>query len=123
MDAVLRIQSAVDSSPTLRNKKDLIMGFVQRVSVSGEIDDEWQTFVNAQRTAELDAIIEGEGLKPEETKAFIETPSATASYRPPEPPSRRSCLLPRASLRVVATVRRSSACSLVSACSSSVSSG
>ncbi len=72
MDAVLRIQSAVDSSPTLRNKKDLIMGFVQRVSVSGEIDDEWQTFVNAQRTAELDAIIEGEGLKPEETKAFIE---------------------------------------------------
>lgn len=48
------------------------MGFVQRVSVSGEIDDEWRTFVNAQRTAELDAIIEGEGLKPEETKAFIE---------------------------------------------------
>jgi type I restriction enzyme, R subunit len=72
VEAVNNIQRAVDSSLTLRNKKDLIMDFVDRVSASGEIDEEWQAFVDAKRTAELDAIINDEGLKPEATKAFIE---------------------------------------------------
>jgi type I restriction enzyme R subunit len=72
VEAVYNIQRAVDSSLTLRNKKDLIMDFVDRVSASGEIDEEWQAFVEAKRTAELDAIINDEGLKPEATKAFIE---------------------------------------------------
>ena len=72
VEAVSNIQRAVDSSLTLRNKKDLIMDFVDRVSASGEIDDEWQAFVDAKRAAELDAIINDEGLKPEATKAFIE---------------------------------------------------
>ncbi|MHB8657464.1 MAG: type I restriction endonuclease subunit R [Solirubrobacteraceae bacterium] len=65
------IQRAVDSSLTLRNKKDLIMDFVDRVSASGEIDEEWRTYVDAKRVAELDDIIAEEGLKPDETKAFI----------------------------------------------------
>jgi type I restriction enzyme R subunit len=72
LEAVNNIQRAVDSSLTLRNKKDLIMDFVDRVSANGEIDEEWQAFVDAKRTAELDAIINDEGLKPEATKAFIE---------------------------------------------------
>lgn len=72
VDAALKIQRAVDSSLTLRNKKDLIMDFVDRVSASGEIDEEWRTFVEAKRVAELDEIIVEEGLKPDETKSFIE---------------------------------------------------
>ncbi|MEU2401030.1 type I restriction endonuclease subunit R [Streptomyces sp. NRRL S-1314] len=72
MDALMDIQRSVDSSPTLRNKKDLIMDFVDRVSASGEIDEEWRAYVDAQRTAELDAIISGERLKPEQTKSFID---------------------------------------------------
>lgn len=72
VEAVTQIQRAVDSSLTLRNKKDLIMDFVDRVSASGEIDEEWQTFVDAKRTAELDAIISDEALKPEETRVFVE---------------------------------------------------
>jgi type I restriction enzyme R subunit len=72
VEAVSNIQRAVDSSLTLRNKKDLIMDFVDRVSATGEIDEEWQAFVDAKRSAELDAIINDEGLKPEATKAFIE---------------------------------------------------
>ncbi|GAA1559698.1 hypothetical protein GCM10009789_11320 [Kribbella sancticallisti] len=70
--AATKIQRAVDSSLTLRNKKDLIMDFVDRVSASGEIDEEWRAYVDAKRTAELDAIITDESLKQEETKAFIE---------------------------------------------------
>jgi type I restriction enzyme R subunit len=65
------IQRSIDSSPSLRNKRDLIMNFVDRVSASGEIDEEWRAYVDAQRTAELNAIITEENLKPEETRAFI----------------------------------------------------
>jgi len=71
MSALMDIQRSVDSSPSLRNKRDLIMDFVDRVSASGQIDEEWRAYVDAQRTAELDAIITEENLKPEETRAFI----------------------------------------------------
>ena len=72
IEAVANIERAIDSSLTLRNKKDLIMDFVDRVSATGAIDEEWRAFVEAKRTAELDAIIADEGLKPEETRAFVE---------------------------------------------------
>jgi type I restriction enzyme R subunit len=67
------ISRALDASPSLRNKKDLIEAFVDSVSVSGAIDEEWQFFIRVRREAELDAIIESEGLHPDETRAFIET--------------------------------------------------
>lgn len=47
------------------------MDFVERVSANGDVDAEWRTYVEARRTAELENIIAAEGLKAEETKAFI----------------------------------------------------
>ena len=67
------ISRAVDASPSLRNKKDLIEAFVESVSASGEIDEEWHTFVAARRDAELEVIISEEGLEPNETRKFVET--------------------------------------------------
>ncbi|MDZ4179249.1 MAG: type I restriction endonuclease subunit R [Coriobacteriia bacterium] len=67
------ISRAIDASPSLRNKKDLIEAFVDSVSVSGAIDEEWQAFILARREAELAAIIESEGLHADETRSFIET--------------------------------------------------
>jgi hypothetical protein len=67
------ISRAVDSSPSLRNKKDLIENFVDSVSATGEIDDEWRTYVAARREAELNEIIESENLRPDQTRAFIES--------------------------------------------------
>lgn len=67
------IQRAVDSSPSLRNKKDLIEAFVDSLSIAGQVDTEWRAFVEARRTAELDAIFTDEGLNPEATRQFIET--------------------------------------------------
>jgi type I restriction enzyme R subunit len=67
------ISRAIDSSPSLRNKKDLIEDFVESVSATGEIDDEWQAYVAARREAELNEIIEAENLRPKETRAFIDT--------------------------------------------------
>lgn len=78
---LLSISRAVDSSPTLRNKKDLIENFVDSVSASGEIDAEWRAFVDTRRTAELNQIIEDEKLKPEETRAFVESASRDGVIR------------------------------------------
>ncbi|WP_066043047.1 type I restriction endonuclease subunit R [Herbiconiux solani] len=67
------ISRAVDSSPTLRNKKDLIEDFVDSLSVDGEIDEEWSAYIAAKREGELESIIADENLRPEETKVFVET--------------------------------------------------
>ena len=67
------IRRAVDASPSLRNKRDLIEDFVDSVSPTGNVDDEWQAFIAARREAELAAIIDDEDLKPSETRHFIDS--------------------------------------------------
>ena len=67
------ITRAVDASPSLRNKKDLIEAFVDSVSATGEVEEEWQAFIAARRSTELESIIESEGLRPDETRAFVKT--------------------------------------------------
>jgi type I restriction enzyme R subunit len=67
-----KIRSAINSSPTLRNKRDLILAFLERVSATGSIDAEWAAYVTTCRAAELDVIIEDETLNPEATRDFVE---------------------------------------------------
>ena len=67
-----QIQRAVDASPSLRSKRDLIMAFVASVSATGEIDREWREFVEAQRVQELDAIIGEERLEDQGTRDLIQ---------------------------------------------------
>lgn len=66
------ITRAIDASPTLRNKKDLIEAFVDRVSVAGQVDEEWSAFVAARRDAELTQLIADENLQPDATREFID---------------------------------------------------
>ena len=70
------IGRAVDSSPSLRNKKDLIEEFIDSLSASAEIDVAWREFVAAKRRQELDQIIADEQLDSEATHAFVD-----ASFR------------------------------------------
>lgn len=72
IEATQTIQRAIDASPTLRNKKDLILAFVERVSAGGDVDAQWRAFVAARRDAELESIITAEGLRPEETRTFVD---------------------------------------------------
>lgn len=67
------ITRAVDASPSLRNKKDLVEAFVDSLSVDGEVDQEWRAFIAAQREAELETIIRDENLKSEETRDYVDT--------------------------------------------------
>ena len=66
------IDKAVNSSIELRSKKALIEGFIARVNVSADLDEDWQKFVREQKETDLNALIEDEALKPEETKRFMD---------------------------------------------------
>jgi type I restriction enzyme R subunit len=65
------ITRAIDSSPSLRNKKDLIEQFVDSLTVDADVDQTWRAYVEARRTSELDQIIGEENLKPDATRAFV----------------------------------------------------
>lgn len=66
------IERAVNSSPSLRNKKDLIEQFVDSVSATAKVDAQWQAFMAAKKAEELERIIADEGLNGDETKAFVD---------------------------------------------------
>ncbi|WP_262486044.1 type I restriction endonuclease subunit R [Changpingibacter yushuensis] len=67
-----QIARAVDASPTLRSKKDLIEDFVDTISLDSAVQDEWQAFITQRQEAELNDIITDEHLKPEATHQFID---------------------------------------------------
>jgi type I restriction enzyme R subunit len=71
LEAYLAIQRAVDSSHSLRNKRDLIMDFVKSVSASPDIQDDWRRFIEARRAEELEQIIVDEKLNAAEARAFM----------------------------------------------------
>ncbi|MGB7407424.1 MAG: hypothetical protein WA908_02875 [Pontixanthobacter sp.] len=66
------IHRAINSSPSLRNKKDLIEQFVASVSSRSKVDAQWRSFLAARKDSELEGIIADEGLNGEETRDFIE---------------------------------------------------
>ena len=65
------ISRAIDASPSLRNKKDLIEEFVDSLTVTADVTDEWQAYLDARRTAELEQIITEQRLRPDEARAFM----------------------------------------------------
>ncbi len=65
------IECAVDASPSLRNKKDLIETFVESVSMNATVGSEWTTFISAKKAEELNQIIANEDLNAKETQAFV----------------------------------------------------
>jgi type I restriction enzyme R subunit len=65
------ISRAIDASPSLRNKKDLIEAFVDSVSVDASVDASWRAYIEARQAEDLDRIIAEEGLKPDETRLFV----------------------------------------------------
>jgi type I restriction enzyme R subunit len=66
------ITSAVDSSPSLRNKGDLIADFIATLSVDGDVRQQWRDFLNERREAELTQIIAEEGLVDAQARKFMD---------------------------------------------------
>jgi type I restriction enzyme R subunit len=55
----------------LRNKKELIEQFIESLTPTTNVDDDWQTFVDAKKMEELESIIVEENLDKDETYKFI----------------------------------------------------
>lgn len=70
-EIVISIQKAIDSSIELRNKKELITQFIDSLTPTTDVDDDWDTFVDEKKQEELDHIITEENLNPKETYNFI----------------------------------------------------
>lgn len=72
-EVLVDIRKAVDASPELRSKKQLIENFINGINEVEDVMGEWNEFVDQQREEELAQIIADENLKPQETRDFIET--------------------------------------------------
>jgi len=70
-DKEIEIRKAIDSSPSLRNKKDLILNFIASLTVDASITDEWKEYIDNKKEEELDKIIAEELLDSAEAKSFI----------------------------------------------------
>ena len=68
----VRISKAIDSSPDLRDKKELIDQFIEKLTPNSEVDAAWHLYVNAEKRRQFDAIVEEEHLKREQAVEFIE---------------------------------------------------
>jgi len=71
-EVLVSIQKAVDASPELRSKKQLIDNFISGLNEIDDVMGEWNEFVSQQRESDLHAIISAERLKPQETREFME---------------------------------------------------
>ena len=65
------ILKSVDASIELRSKKDLIENFIDSLTPSSNVDEDWKKYINAQKIAELNKIIEEENLNKEETYKYV----------------------------------------------------
>ena len=71
-EILVTIQKAVDASPELRSKKQLIETFIAGVNDVDDVMAEWHGFVAVERERELTQIIQEEKLKEPETRKFLE---------------------------------------------------
>ena len=71
-EILITIQKAVDASPELRSKKQLIETFIAGINDVDDVMAEWHGFVAEQREKELAQIIQEEKLKEAETRKFLE---------------------------------------------------
>jgi type I restriction enzyme R subunit len=71
-EIMVKISKAIDSSPDLRDKKELIEQFIDQLTPNSEVDAAWREYVNREKRRQFDAIVEEEHLKREQAVEFIE---------------------------------------------------
>ncbi len=72
MEIRVKISKSIDSSPDLRDKKELIEKFIDSLTPNGDVDAEWRLYVNKEKRRQFGQIIEEEQLKKEKALEFIE---------------------------------------------------
>ena len=70
-ELLISIQKSIMASPDLRNKKDLIMAFIESLEIKSDVYDSFEEFMKKKKKEELDRIIEEENLDEEKTYDFV----------------------------------------------------
>lgn len=71
-EILITINKAIMASPDLRNKKDLIMAFIDSLDQDSDVYSDFESFMNSKKKEELDKIIIEENLNKDETYNFIQ---------------------------------------------------
>lgn len=71
-EILVTIQKTIMTSPDLRNKKDLIMAFIESLDQESNVYADFESFMNSKKKEELDKIIVEENLNKEEAYRFIQ---------------------------------------------------
>ncbi|MBQ7626704.1 MAG: hypothetical protein IJS87_06605, partial [Rhodocyclaceae bacterium] len=71
-EILITIRKAVDASPDLRSKKELIETFIAGINDVDDVVQEWHRFVAEEREKQLGQIIAEENLKEGETRKLME---------------------------------------------------
>lgn len=97
-EIIVKIKKQIDASPDMRDKRELIERFIERMTpVKGaDVGEKWEQYIEREKKEQLDAIIEEEHLKAAETEAFVkrafadgyvtETGTGIAKILPPSNP-------------------------------------
>lgn len=72
MEIRMKISKSIDSSPDLRDKKELIEKFIDSLTPNGDVDSQWKQYANKEKRQQFDRIVEEEHLKKEKALEFIE---------------------------------------------------
>ena len=94
---IVKIQKEIAASPDMRDKRDLIERFIERMTPEkSDVDAAWEEYIEQEKKEQLNAIIAEEHLKPAETVAFMqrafsdgyvtETGTGIAKILPPSNP-------------------------------------
>ena len=70
-EILITIQKAVDASPELRSKKDLIENFIAGINEVDDVLTEWRSYIAEEKEKQLVQIIQEEKLNEEATRKFI----------------------------------------------------
>ena len=71
-EVLISINRAVDASPELRSKKQLIENFIAGINEIDDVMSEWHAYVVKQREEDLETIIAEERLNPQLTRKFMD---------------------------------------------------
>ncbi len=97
-EIIVKIRKQMDASPDMRDKRELIEKFLERMTPEkgADVGIKWEQYIEKEKKEQLDAIIEEEHLKPAETEAFVqrafadgyvtETGTSIAKILPPSNP-------------------------------------
>src|SRR5699024_200643 len=70
-EVLVTINKTIMASPDLRNKKDLILAFINSLDTNSDVYSDFEKFMNSKKKEELEKIIKEENLNRDKTYNFV----------------------------------------------------